>query len=109
MICKELSLHESLKDINNKLPIKGTNSSAWLMVSLYRQQSKTSIFHILGLITHWRTAPSHRRTDGVKLVGCDICDAFNIVNGFRDEAAVESHTKHVHGEVSYVDAIMSQY
>ena len=54
---------------------------------------------ILGLITHWRTAPAHRRNDGVKLIGCDICDAFNIVNGFRDEEAVEVHTKHVHGEV----------
>jgi hypothetical protein len=52
-----------------------------------------------GLITHWRTAPAHRRLDGVKLIGCDICDAFNIVNGFRDEEAVESHTRHVHGEV----------
>ena len=52
-----------------------------------------------GLITHWRIAPGHRRADGVKLIGCDICDAFNIVNGFRDEESVESHTKHVHGEV----------
>lgn len=57
----------------------------------------------MGLITHWRTAPSHRRQDNVKLMGCDICDAFNIVNGFRDEAAVQSHTRIVHGEDVFVN------
>ena len=61
---------------------------------------KFCCYFVIGLITHWRTAPAHRRNDGVKLVGCDICDAFNIVNGFRDEEAVELHTKYVHGEVS---------
>ena len=71
-------------------------------------RSPTVLCHLFsGLITHWRIAPGHRRADGVKLIGCDICDAFNIVNGFRDEESVESHTKHVHGEVREHSLMMS--
>lgn len=51
------------------------------------------------LIAHYRLAPAHRICDDV-LIGCDICDAFNIVNGFRNAQELEDHTKKVHGEVN---------
>jgi hypothetical protein len=34
------------------------------------------------------------------LIGCDICDAFNIVNGFKNPKELLDHTKKIHGEVS---------
>ncbi len=32
-------------------------------------------------------------------IGCDICDAFTIVNGFNDEEELRVHTKDIHGKV----------
>ena len=56
---------------------------------------------IMGLINHWRTGVPHvKDRNGVKLLGCDICDSFNIINGFRDKEEVAEHTKAVHGEVN---------
>ena len=55
----------------------------------------------LALIAHYRTHPSHRMGEEVKLIGCDICDAFNIINGFRNEADLLKHTKKVHGVVKF--------
>ena len=55
---------------------------------------------IMGLINHWRTGVPHvKDRNGTKLLGCDICDSFNIINGFRDKEEVAEHTKAVHGEV----------
>jgi hypothetical protein len=56
------------------------------------------LFSFSALIAHYRTAPVHRISDDV-LIGCDICDAFNIVNGFRNDIELLEHTKKVHGEV----------
>ena len=56
---------------------------------------------IMGLINHWRTGVPHvKDRNGTKLLGCDICDSFNIINGFRDKEEVAEHTKAVHGDVS---------
>ena len=56
---------------------------------------------IMGLINHWRTGVPHvKDRNGTKLLGCDICDSFNIINGFRDKDEVAEHTKAVHGDVS---------
>ena len=52
----------------------------------------------LALIAHYRMAPAHQH-DSTILIGCDICDAFNIVNGFKNARELEDHTKQVHGEV----------
>ena len=55
---------------------------------------------IMGLINHWRTGVPHvKDRNGTKLLGCDICDSFNVINGFRDKEEVAEHTKAVHGEV----------
>jgi hypothetical protein len=51
------------------------------------------------LITHYRTHPKHHIGSETKLIGCDICDAFNIVNGFTDEKELHRHTRKVHGPV----------
>ena len=58
---------------------------------------------IMGLINHWRTGVPHvKDRNGTKLLGCDICDSFNIINGFRDKEEVAEHTKAVHGDVSII-------
>ena len=54
---------------------------------------------VAALIAHYRLAPAHRIGDDV-LIGCDICDAFNIVNGFRSSKELLDHTKKIHGEVA---------
>ncbi len=48
------------------------------------------------LVLHWRST-AHRL---IKLVGCDVCDAFNVSNGFPDEENLADHTAEVHGEVN---------
>ena len=35
----------------------------------------------------------------LRLIGCDICDAFNVSNGFPTEEKLAEHTALVHGPV----------
>lgn len=56
----------------------------------------------LGLIVHFRTF--HRDPAGNRaLVGCDICDAFLLFNGFISHKDLERHTKQVHGESVFLN------
>jgi len=60
---------------------------------------------IMGLINHWRTGVPHvKDRDGIKLLGCDICDSFNIINGFRDKEEIAEHTRAVHGPTVLIDS-----
>ena len=55
---------------------------------------------VMGLINHWRTGVPHvKDRGGVKLLGCDICDSFNIINGFKNKEDIAEHTRAVHGQV----------
>ena len=47
------------------------------------------------LLQHLRST-AHR---SAALVGCTICDAFEITNGFADREQLLRHTKDVHGKV----------
>ena len=45
------------------------------------------------LTTHWRTAHAFF----TKMMGCDICDVFKIVNCFKSKVELAIHTKKIHG------------
>eukprot|EP00095_Tigriopus_kingsejongensis_P005584 snap_masked-scaffold12_size759060-processed-gene-5.11 protein:Tk05584 transcript:snap_masked-scaffold12_size759060-processed-gene-5.11-mRNA-1 annotation:"zinc finger protein 2 homolog" len=60
----------------------------------------TSFKRKMNLVLHWRST-AHRET---KLVGCDICDAFNLSNGFPTEEALADHTSTVHGPKVHLNA-----
>ena len=49
----------------------------------------------MNVIFHVRSQ-KHR---GVVWIGCEICDAFTITNGFKDEKALKEHTTKIHGKV----------
>ncbi len=51
------------------------------------------------LVLHWRST-AHRL---IKLVGCDVCDAFGLSNGFPDEENLAEHTDEVHGEGTIIN------
>ena len=36
-----------------------------------------------------------------KALGCDICDAFLVINGFSSYDELESHTAKIHGPVCF--------
>ena len=48
----------------------------------------TVIFHV--------RSQKHR---GSGWIGCEICDAFTITNGFPDEERLSDHAKKIHGKV----------
>ena len=52
----------------------------------------------MGLILHFRR--THLAPDGTynKALGCDICDAFLVINGFSSYDDLVSHTETVHGK-----------
>ncbi len=64
----------------------------------------------MGLILHFRqthmavTDPTYG-----KAIGCDICDAFLIINGFGSYADLVDHTHKVHGPVSLTYAHFKAY
>lgn len=49
----------------------------------------------MNLIIHLRSKP-HRTHN---FVGCDICDAYNVTNGFDGDDKLAEHTENVHGKV----------
>ena len=56
----------------------------------------------MGLITHFRQMhllQSFKGDPTKRALGCDLCDAFLVINGFTSVEALEKHTKEVHGEV----------
>ena len=54
----------------------------------------------MGLILHFRQ--THLSPDGTykKSLGCDICDAFLVINGFSSYDDLVEHTEKIHGKVS---------
>lgn len=48
----------------------------------------TVIFHV--------RSQKHR---GAAWIGCEICDAFTITNGFKNEKVLKEHTAKIHGKV----------
>ena len=54
----------------------------------------------MGLILHFRhTHMAPDQTYG-KALGCDICDAFLVINGFSSYDELVDHTANIHGPVS---------
>jgi len=49
-------------------------------------------------MAHYRSSANHVSYN-VKYLGCDVCDAFNIINGFRTQEDLEKHSEKVHGPV----------
>ena len=60
----------------------------------------------MGLITHFRqmhlALEMPKDAKYSRPLGCDLCDAFLVINGFTTFAALEKHTKEVHGDVSSI-------
>ena len=54
----------------------------------------TVIFHVRSQ-RHRGSGPSNRGG----WIGCDICDAFTITNGFPDEERLSDHVTRIHGKV----------
>lgn len=54
----------------------------------------------MGMILHFRQ--THMAPDETygKALGCDICDAFLVINGFSSYDELVDHTESVHGAVS---------
>ena len=54
----------------------------------------------MGMILHLRQTHMPPDPKLGKALGCDICDAFLVINGFTTFAELEKHTAIVHGKVS---------
>ena len=62
----------------------------------------TSFKRRMGLILHFRQ--THIAPDETynRALGCDICDALLVINGFSTYDDLVEHTKVVHGPVSFI-------
>merc|ERR1712183_667678 len=57
----------------------------------------------MGMILHFRQ--THMAPDPTysKPLGCDLCDAFLVINGFSSYDELEEHTKAVHGQDMFIN------
>ena len=63
----------------------------------------TSFKRRMGMILHFRQ--THMAPDPTygKPLGCDLCDAFLVINGFSSYDELEEHTKTVHGQDMFIN------
>ena len=66
-----------------------------MLLSCFREKMSerrmTIIFHV--------RSQKHRGA-GSAWIGCEICDAFAITNGFPDEGRLSDHATRIHGKVN---------
>ena len=55
----------------------------------------------IGMILHFRQTHMVPDQNYGKALGCDICDAFLVINGFSSYDELESHTAKIHGPVCF--------
>lgn len=65
----------------------------------------TSFKRRMGMILHFRQTHMAPDPGYGKALGCDICDAFLVINGFSSYDELVEHTAKVHGEVRFLRAI----